>query len=145
VNISSISTVIAPIDLEDPAPEVVQLAIEMSGDASDVHVIYVLPMLEPNLMARIDDQHRVKHATKALQDWIEAEGIDPGVRTHVKVGDAAMVTDALVDELDADMVVLRSHGRTGVRRLLLGSVAERIARLADCPVLLLKAPADTAS
>ena len=142
MNFSSISTVLAPLDLEDPAPEIVRLAIEVAGDPADVHVIYVLPMLEPSLMARIDDKHRVRHATEALQTWLVDEGFPDTVRTHVKVGDAAHVTEALIGELGAELVVLRSHGRTGVRRLLLGSVAERIARLARCPVLLLKAEED---
>jgi len=140
VNFSSISTVVAPIDLEDPAPEIVRLSVEIAGDPTGVHVVYVLPNLEPNLMARIDDEHRIKHATKALHAWLASEGLPDTVNAHVRVGDAALVTDAVIDEVAAGLVVLQSHGRTGVRRLLLGSVAERIARLAACPVLLLKAP-----
>jgi nucleotide-binding universal stress UspA family protein len=39
---------------------------------------------------------------------------------------------------DADLIVLTSHGRTGLKRVLLGSVAERVVRLAHCPVLIVK-------
>lgn len=54
-------------------------------------------------------------------------------------------TDAILDlakELRADLIVMGSHGRTGVGRVLVGSVAERVARSAPCPVLLLKAARD---
>ena len=40
--------------------------------------------------------------------------------------------------LGASMIIMGSHGRTGLRRLLLGSVAERTLRYADCPVLIIK-------
>ena len=42
------------------------------------------------------------------------------------------------DEWGADLIVMPSHGRSGVKRLLIGSVAERVVRLAHCPVLVLR-------
>ena len=50
-------------------------------------------------------------------------------------------THVIVDyteRTDSDLIVLPSHGRTGVSRLLLGSVAERVCRYAHCPVLVLR-------
>ena len=44
------------------------------------------------------------------------------------------------DEVDADLIVIGSHGRTGISRLLLGSVAEAVVRRANCPVLTIKHP-----
>jgi universal stress protein A len=46
----------------------------------------------------------------------------------------------LAEEEDVDMIVLGSHGRTGITRLLMGSVAEAIVRKAHCPVLVYKQP-----
>jgi nucleotide-binding universal stress UspA family protein len=46
----------------------------------------------------------------------------------------------LAEEEEVDMIVLGSHGRTGITRLLLGSVAEAIVRKAHCPVLVYKQP-----
>jgi nucleotide-binding universal stress UspA family protein len=48
-----------------------------------------------------------------------------------------MIAD-LAKELNANLIVMPSHGRSGVSRLLLGSVAERVLRLANCPVLVLR-------
>ena len=43
-------------------------------------------------------------------------------------------------DLDVDLIVLASHGRSGISHLLLGSVAEKVVRLAPCPVFTVKAP-----
>jgi nucleotide-binding universal stress UspA family protein len=44
------------------------------------------------------------------------------------------------DEHDVDLIVMGSHGRTGLSRLILGSVAEGVMRKASCPVLVVKQP-----
>jgi nucleotide-binding universal stress UspA family protein len=58
------------------------------------------------------------------------------VTTRARVGSAGAQTLAALDEdATVDLVVTGSHGRTGLRRVLLGSVAEKIVRHAKCPVL----------
>jgi nucleotide-binding universal stress UspA family protein len=49
-----------------------------------------------------------------------------------------MVCVDRAEAIDAELIIVPSHGRSGFSRLLLGSVAERIVRLAKCPVLILK-------
>ncbi|MEZ6094353.1 MAG: universal stress protein [Pirellulaceae bacterium] len=53
-------------------------------------------------------------------------------------GDPGSEITRFAKENDAGLIVISSHGRTGVSRLLLGSVAERVVRLAPCPVLVLR-------
>jgi universal stress protein A len=48
---------------------------------------------------------------------------------------------AFAEEKRADLIVMASHGRTGLSRLLMGSVAEAVLRRATCPVLIVKQPA----
>ena len=58
------------------------------------------------------------------------------VATRIRIGHPGAETLALLDDDPTfDLVVMGSHGRTGVRRVLLGSVAEKIVRHAHCPVL----------
>ena len=60
--------------------------------------------------------------------------------TLLASGDAS---DAIVDtarKIGADLIVIGTHGRTGVRRMLLGSVAETVLRAAPCPVLAIRLP-----
>ena len=56
------------------------------------------------------------------------------------VGDPAEAIVDLAEDEGVDMIVMGTHGRTGVRRLLMGSIAERIVRTASCPVLTIKHP-----
>jgi len=49
-----------------------------------------------------------------------------------------MVIEETAAEIGADLIVMGTHGRRGVSRLLLGSVAESVARTAPCPVLLVR-------
>jgi nucleotide-binding universal stress UspA family protein len=54
---------------------------------------------------------------------------------RVEVGDPAATICRVAEELPADVIVMGSHGRTGVKRMLLGSVSEHVVRHAPCPVL----------
>jgi nucleotide-binding universal stress UspA family protein len=65
---------------------------------------------------------------------------DPKVRVEHRLceGDAGTEILRLAREVDCDLIVLGTHGRTGLGRLLMGSVAEQIVRRASCPVLTVK-------
>lgn len=69
---------------------------------------------------------------------------DQGIHARLRLGiDAGNPADSIVQLAERghfDLIVMGTHGRTGVARLLLGSVAERVARLAPCPVLVVPAP-----
>jgi nucleotide-binding universal stress UspA family protein len=60
------------------------------------------------------------------------------VNAHVYPGDPATEILRLADDVEADLIVLGTHGRVGVKRLLLGSVAETVMREAHCPVLVMR-------
>jgi universal stress protein A len=70
---------------------------------------------------------------------------DSNVRCEhrVLVGVPALEIAGLAEEEQADLIIMGTHGRTGLTRLLMGSVAEAVVRRADCPVLTLRqSPAD---
>jgi nucleotide-binding universal stress UspA family protein len=66
------------------------------------------------------------------------------VEYEVRTGEAATEVVDLTRQRHADLIVLGTHGRSGVLRLLLGSVAEAVLRKAPCPVLTVKRPPDSA-
>jgi nucleotide-binding universal stress UspA family protein len=70
---------------------------------------------------------------------------DPNVPYEHKllVGDPATSIVDLAESEGVDLIVLGSHGRTGLTRLLMGSVAEAVVRKAKCPVLTVKQPEKT--
>jgi nucleotide-binding universal stress UspA family protein len=71
---------------------------------------------------------------------------NPAVRVErvVREGPSTQVILEAAKEFGADLIVIGTHGRTGFRRLLLGSVTEEVLRKAPCPVLTVKAPAPAA-
>jgi nucleotide-binding universal stress UspA family protein len=69
------------------------------------------------------------------QDWVRAV---PKVRYLIETGNPF---EAIIDAAEtrrADLIVLATHGRTGIKRLLIGNVAEKVIRHAPCPVLIVK-------
>jgi nucleotide-binding universal stress UspA family protein len=71
----------------------------------------------------------------------EAAGIQSVlVETRLMEGEPASAIVAMAREMGADLIVIGSHGRTGLDRLLMGSVAEHVVRKASCPVLTVKSP-----
>ena len=74
-----------------------------------------------------------------------AEGSEAEVEVHVVEG---LPTDAIctfAERLDADLIVMGTHGRAGLGHLLHGSVTERTLRRAPCPVLTVRAPVDSSA
>ncbi len=133
--------VVVPVDFSDESIVAVDSARELVRDASHLYVIHVLPVLEPAepgvIWTTIDDDSRRKHAQQALRErLVDAKYKD--LSLEIAFGDAGEEITAFAERIGADLIVQPSHGRRGLRRMLLGSVAERVVRLATCPVLVLK-------
>jgi nucleotide-binding universal stress UspA family protein len=81
-----------------------------------------------------------QHAVSRMKRFAERSGPPRFVRlvSHFRLGSPAEQLVQLAADLDADLLVVGTHGRRGVQRLLLGSVAERVIRLAHCPVLVVR-------
>lgn len=133
--------VVVPFDFSDESFRSLDTAIELVADASHLHVIYVLPVLEPAepgvIWNTVDNASRARHAEQALREKLS----DPKwkkLQVKIAFGDPGHEVADFAQELAAELIVIPSHGRRGITRLLLGSVAERIVRLAHCPVLVLK-------
>ena len=107
-----------------------------------LHVVepIVMPVPYAVSVVAIDQGELVDRVRSTLGRWLATRATGP-VRASVEVRRGAAV-DQILDvarELGAGLVVQASHGRKGISRILLGSVAETVARLAPCPVLTLRA------
>jgi nucleotide-binding universal stress UspA family protein len=71
-----------------------------------------------------------------LADRLAARGVR--VRADVRRGDPVREIVAAAGEIDADLIAMTTHGRSGLRRLLFGSVAEEVLRQAEIPVFLMR-------
>lgn len=111
--------------------------VPMSYDWGGVDGVYTSSH-ELEMALKADVARSVEGAADELRERF------PGLEVfaHVHAGRPAEALLAAARELDVDRIVVGSAGRTGLSHLLLGSVAERVVRLAPCPVLVVKEPAE---
>lgn len=135
--------VLVPVDFSEPSIQAVRTALALVSDASHLYVLHVLPVLtdyEAGLVwANTNDEARQSHAEAAVRERLSGSQY-AGLHVATTFGDPGHAIADHAESIHADLIVLPSHGRTGITRLLIGSVAERVVRLAHCPVLVLKAP-----
>ena len=128
--------VLCPVDFSDSAHRAMVLAGELVAPRGTVSLLHVV---EPIAYATTADPGTMDSSTRTLEAWageLRAKH-DVNVTTRIELGSPAAQTIEILEAGAAfDLVVAGSHGRTGLRRLLLGSVAERIVRHAPCPVLI---------
>jgi len=133
--------VVVPVDTSDQSKAAVDTALELVADPTHVYIVHALPDITPTepgvIWDAISDDSRREHAEQYLRDRFS----DPkyaGLHVAIFVGNPGFTITEHAEEIGADLIVIPSHGRTGLKRLLLGSVAERVLRLAHCPVLVLR-------
>jgi len=85
----------------------------------------------------------VRDAEQRLKEYAAERG--GPITTEVRTGPAARVILDFAREQAFDLIVMGTHGRTGLAHVVMGSVAERVVRLAPCPVLTLRAETLTAA
>jgi nucleotide-binding universal stress UspA family protein len=140
-----ISTIIHPTDFSDRSEYAFRLACSLARDHGArlivLHVVPtpqgvgynelpIVPPLSPDYRQELEEKlHKFKT-------------VDPKLRVECRLeeGFAADEILRIARDTKADLIVMGTHGRTGLARLLMGSVAEQVARKAACPVLTAKAP-----
>ncbi len=133
--------IVVPIDFSESAEPAVRQAIDMASSPDCVHVVHVLPDLDsvsPGVVfGNITDESRLAAARKYTADFLASHDLK-GVNSDVLIGDPGTKVVDYASENNAQLIVIPSHGYHGVKHLLLGSVAERIIRHANCSVLVLR-------
>jgi nucleotide-binding universal stress UspA family protein len=142
---NSIKTILHPTDFSDPAQGSFQLACAMaSGMKARLIAFHVVPPM----VAYVDDlidytspDHELKawETLRRLQQTAQ-EGYGLEIDIDLAEGDPASEILKVARQRQCDLIVMGTHGRTGLRHLLMGSVAERIVRKASCPVLTARSP-----
>jgi len=141
-------TILAAVDFSDLTNFVIDEAIRHAvRDDATLHVVHIAPPAAPPATMdtayprRAPTFQNLEHALLSrVGERLELAPAQPGQRllTHVRTGPAADEIVDLAADLDADLILVGTHGRTGITRWVLGSVAERVARTANCPVLVVR-------
>jgi len=133
--------VVVPFDFSEKSTQSLEFARAFVADLADLHVVHVVSEAfdAAHGMAwdATDDDPRYARAKSAYQDRVANSSLSE-VDFQVRFGDPAREISRFADQLKADLIVMCSHGRKGLTRLVVRSVVERVARLTNCPVVILK-------
>lgn len=149
-----IRTILLPTDFSECAGYALSYATSLARQAGAqiicVHVIEpVVPtvgytgMAEPLPIADISEQleDSAERELPKIAGCEECAGLE--VEDVIAHGDAASEIVRVAGERKVDLIVIASHGRTGLGRILFGSTAESVVRHAPCPVLVVKPPEES--
>jgi universal stress protein A len=134
--------ILVPTDLSEGAEQALDYACELARTlGAQVHLLNVIgipalgvPELGVALTASMIDELVVGNQD-ALDRLARTRGAAQLGQVMVRTGDARDVINQTAKELGADLIVMGTHGRRGISRALLGSVAENVVRTAPCAVL----------
>ena len=141
---SHFKQLLVAVDFSDPSIRALQVAREMGTRLnSKLHIVHFVPMrvMDMGMEGGVDfieemHQKELEEAKVKLEKFVnDHTTTEDEVEQHLRSGEPAAEVNPMAIELSADIIIIGTHGRTGLKHLLLGSVAESILRSADVPVL----------
>lgn len=145
-----VKTILCPTDFSEPSYEGLKAANEFAHHFSAqlvvLHVnppVPVLPEGHGAINFNIPEyQREMEQVANEQIDKVVERWVSPDVNSDARVaeGDPAEEIAAAAAEIEADLIILSTHGRTGWRRFVTGSVTEKVVRLAERPVLTVHFP-----
>jgi len=145
--------ILVPTDGSETAESAVDHAIDLAAKyGATVHALYVVDIDATNYSlgteqidrirrGDIDEMTEVKAEADEATGYVVDRAAEHGltVEEHVSAGQPARAIRKFVEDNDIDLVVMGSHGRSGLSRVVLGSVAEKVLRRTRLPVLVVDA------
>jgi len=141
-----IHAILHPADFSEHSQYAFWLACALARDyRAHLIVMHVIPAGTTELVALLQVGTQEKTGSIRETFWTDLQKLqvtDPGVHVQHRLEDGDPATGILrvAQEIQADLIVMGTHGRTGLNRLLMGSVAEQVHRKANCPVLTVRSP-----
>lgn len=146
---SEITKILVPIDFSNYSKSALRYASNFSKKfEAKIFLVYVVePVIYPSDFSMgqvtfpVADVEMNERAKDELSTLAKTEiGSDIEVETIIKTGKPFVEINETASELDIDLIIIATHGHTGVEHLLFGSTAEKVVRKAPCPVLTLREP-----
>lgn len=130
-----IQHLLVPLDFSGKSRQALRYAVPLAEKFSaKIHLVHVLPPAKKNTM---EDLTRLRSKATRRLEAMSALLLPPNYQTEnlVLTGDPARQILNAAEKIDADLILITTHGRTGLSRIFLGSTAERVMRRAKCPVI----------
>ena len=139
-----IHTILCPVDFSDASKKAIRYAKEFASNMGAS--VYLLNVIEPRPMAvdvslnYVPFEADMEKAAKEDLEVIVQEFQRVALRAEygVVIGNPADSILENIDMFNVNLVIMGSHGKKGLSRLIMGSVAETVVRKANCPVLIVK-------
>jgi nucleotide-binding universal stress UspA family protein len=151
-----IKKILCPTDFSEPSYEALKYGVELASHfGAEICLVYVMQEVprptwalqlysDPEVYEmEITEYEQALHgnALRKANEVIEQRlPKDAKSRAIVAQGDTAAEIARIAEEEHADLIVIATHGMTGWRHLVFGSVTEKVLRLAGCPVLTIRQP-----
>ena len=133
--------ILVPVDFSEEAFQALRDTIAFAEKPTVVHAFHVLRPLEPTdpgvFWENINDEQRKENVHNVFLEKFPKSQYE-GLHFVVEVGDPSSEIIDYAEQQQIGLIVMPSHGRTGLSRFFMGSVAERVMRFAHCPVLVLR-------
>jgi nucleotide-binding universal stress UspA family protein len=142
--------ILCPIDFSEPSHIGLETAIELAGRfPAELILLHVVPTVPVVTLPEVSNEFNIENYEKELSRTA-GERMDKLIRDHIPdqlrsrsmvvVGEPAYEIPRVAEEEGADLIVIATHGESGWRRFLFGSVADKVVRTAKCPVLAVPEP-----
>lgn len=136
----ALKQLLVPVDFSDCSREALAYAEKLAGGfGAEVTILNVVPLNEGILrlgadqFGLLDQQLQENQRRKLIAFTQEIKGLKPS-QCLVRLGDPVREIVTMAEELSTTAIVISTHGLTGVKHALIGSVAEKVVRHARCPV-----------
>lgn len=141
----SFTNILVPTDGSEYTKFAVKKAMELAKiTGGKVTALYVLDQTiltnMPMDTAVMNVYNTLEKEGKEAVDYVRDLGASEGIEVEVSVKEGTPVKVILDESPNYDLIVMGTLGRTGMSKLLMGSVAERVVRASQCPVMVVRAP-----
>ncbi len=139
--------ILFPVDLEGVSDSLVEHVLTIASKFSaELHVLYVARAFDPfvgypysGALLQNAEEETIKASRQSLERFCEKHLSDyPKLKMYTATGHTAREILQYIDDNDIDMVVMSTHGRRGLDRVIFGSVAQRVVQSSPVPVFTMK-------
>lgn len=135
--------ILVPVDFSEASTILVPYAKYLGEKLeAEVHLLYVVRSLDyfggfyvPHTSIKKFEEEIMRGAEKRMENFVEDHFEGFPVKTHILIGDAGTEILNFARQENFDLIVMGTHGRKGLDKIIFGSVADRVVKGASCPVL----------
>jgi universal stress protein A len=133
--------ILVPVDFSESTAGLLQFSQALAGQTgARLTLLHVVEPIHVDWKMDTSDLQRERQvqSSRMLRELVEREFGGGKVAAEIRAGPPVETIASFARQTKTDMIIIATHGRTGLKRALLGSVAERVVRHAPCPVLVVR-------